>query len=1151
MSRWICILLFCLSAAAIATAAETNPPPSILIEVAGRVELLNVGATNWQAATIGAKLVPGARVRTAENSRAAVRLSDLSVVRLNERTTLEILPPIRAERRRFGLPAGSLYFFNRERPTDVEFDTPLASGAIRGTEFLLASSDDGLRLALIDGRVTLRSDAGETTVERGHELRLAAGQPPHTTALLDVVSPIQWALYYPAVVAPTDLVLTAQDRERLQESLSRYETGDLLAALAALPNAASSEGEDARCLRAALLLGVGQAETADRLVAGIDRPAARALRELVATVQGRSTGSLSTPPTPSESLARSFTLQARGELAGARDAARTATGLAPRFGIAQARLAELEFAFGNRHAALEALALAAELSPAYAPAHALRGFIALDQFRERGAMSAFVEALRLDPAYGPGWIGSGLCRMRSREFAAAREAFRTAAALEPQRGLFRAYLGKAASESGDNEAATKELDLAKRLDPAEPTGWFYSGLRLWQQNRLNDAIRDLEAAADRNDNRAVFRSRLLLDGDRAIRSANLAALYADVGLADVSHQAAARAVTEDYAEFSAHLFLANSHQAQEDRSRFNLRLETARNAELLVANLLAPPGAGNLSQLLDQQDHLRFFDPRPLAVASLTEYTDNGDWRQSASFFGTVDGLSYALDASFENSVGERVDQAAERRQFILTAKQRITVDVELYFQVGDYRSDAGGVADYYDPASAKSGFHVREDQEPALHLGWHHAWSAGSHTLFLLSHIEDNLTLHDPQPNLVFVRKNGGTDVEVQSPPAGPAFALDQTSATKLWTAELQQIWQSEQQALVVGGRWQRGDVETHASLGRGFAGIVTDQTVADPIQRFSLYGYETWHLLPTLHLTAGVAYDLLEHPLNSELPPVANGTETRFLLAPKAGIIYQPWHRGVFRAGFARSLGGASFDQSERLEPTQVGGFNQAFRSLVPESAGGLVPGARFDSAGLGFDQSFASGTWFGIEGQWLESDGDRMVGVLTNSIPFLALADSPSGTRQSVAFRERSVSAYFGQLLGESFSVGAHYRVSEAELNGQFPDIPAGTPGLAGLEQDERGVLQTFSLTANFHHSSGVFAQWESAWFHQENSGYTPARPGDDFWQHNVTLGYRLPRRVAELRCSLLNVFDQDYRLSPLNLHATLPRGRTLTLSLRLNF
>jgi hypothetical protein len=107
------------------------------------------------------------------------------------------------------------------------------------------------------------------------------------------------------------------------------------------------------------------------------------------------------------------------------------------------------------------------------------------------------------------------------------------------------------------------------------------------------------------------------------------------------------------------------------------------------------------------------------------------------------------------------------------------------------------------------------------------------------------------------------------------------------------------------------------------------------------------------------------------------------------------------------------------------------------------------------------------------------------------------------------------------------------------------------LAGLEQEERAVLHTVSLTANFHYSSGVFGQWETAWFHQENSGYAPSLPGDDLWQHNLTVGYRLPRRRAEIRCSLLNVFDQDYRLNPLNLHASLPRSRTLSMSLRVNF
>jgi hypothetical protein len=89
--------------------------------------------------------------------------------------------------------------------------------------------------------------------------------------------------------------------------------------------------------------------------------------------------------------------------------------------------------------------------------------------------------------------------------------------------------------------------------------------------------------------------------------------------------------------------------------------------------------------------------------------------------------------------------------------------------------------------------------------------------------------------------------------------------------------------------------------------------------------------------------------------------------------------------RATYTRSLGGLFFDNSVRLEPTQVGGFNQAFRSLIPESVGGLVPGTDFTTAGIGFDQSLASGTWLGAEAQWLTSDGTRTVGVLTNSFFF----------------------------------------------------------------------------------------------------------------------------------------------------------------------
>jgi outer membrane receptor protein involved in Fe transport len=91
----------------------------------------------------------------------------------------------------------------------------------------------------------------------------------------------------------------------------------------------------------------------------------------------------------------------------------------------------------------------------------------------------------------------------------------------------------------------------------------------------------------------------------------------------------------------------------------------------------------------------------------------------------------------------------------------------------------------------------------------------------------------------------------------------------------------------------------------------------------------------------------------------------------------------------------------------------------------------------------------------------------------------------------------------------------------------------------------------LGINFTHPSGFFAQWESDWYQQSNSGYTPALQDANFWQHNVAVGYRFPRRTAELRLSVLNLFDTDYRLNPLNLHQELPRGRTLAATLRLNF
>ena len=62
----------------------------------------------------------------------------------------------------------------------------------------------------------------------------------------------------------------------------------------------------------------------------------------------------------------------------------------------------------------------------------------------------------------------------------------------------------------------------------------------------------------------------------------------DAGITEVRVREATKAVTEDYANSSAHLFLSDSYNDLRDPTRFNLRYESEWFNETLLAGLLAP-----------------------------------------------------------------------------------------------------------------------------------------------------------------------------------------------------------------------------------------------------------------------------------------------------------------------------------------------------------------------------------------------------------------------------------------------------------------------------------------------------------------------------------------------------------------------------------
>jgi len=142
-----------------------------------------------------------------------------------------------------------------------------------------------------------------------------------------------------------------------------------------------------------------------------------------------------------------------------------------------------------------------------------------------------------------------------------RSEIEIAASLDPDNSLIRSYLGKAYYEEKRDKKASNQLAMARELDPLDPTPWFYDAIRKQTINRPVEALQDLQKSIELNDNRAVYRSRMLLDEDLAARSASLGRIYSDLGFQQLALVEGWKSVNADPANYSAHRFLADSYAA--------------------------------------------------------------------------------------------------------------------------------------------------------------------------------------------------------------------------------------------------------------------------------------------------------------------------------------------------------------------------------------------------------------------------------------------------------------------------------------------------------------------------------------------------------------------------------------------------------------
>lgn len=1108
------------------------------------------GDAGWRKAAVGDAVKWQEQIRTGELSRAGIELSTGGVLRISELTSLRLQPPpggAAEGRGKIDFVRGAAYFFSR---TDKEADikTPTASLNIRGTEFALEVGADGKTVVtMLDGGVGLSNEFGVVDLASGEQGIAERGRAPRKTAVLDASEEIQWFLYYPGIADPAGFKGLGGHFAAAQAA---YAKGDLLGALERLPRARTAEEFK---FSAAVKLASGRIDAveADLKRAG-HGSLTDSLRLMIEVVKkpAAEMADARAPATPEGRVALSYALQSRGDLEGALAAAREAVDASPEFGLAWARIAELEFGFGRHDESIAAVDRALEISPQNAQAISLKGYLHMSKNRIPEAQRFFAEAIAIDPALGNAWLGQGLAYFQQQNRAAALRSIIIAAAVEPNRSFLRSYLGKAFAENRIPDRADRELGLARKLDPGDPTAPLYQALLDQRENRNNQGIGNLEKSVELNDNRAIYRSGFLLDKDRSVREANLAALYKNAGMTETSLEEARRSVISDYLNPSAHLFLSNSYNALRDPRRVSLRDETPWFNELLIANLLSPAGTDLLPQNISQQEYTDLFPLSRFGFTNSTNYRSDGEWLSTGTASTRSGKTSVALDYEIFTADGYRPNQDAERYTAYLQMKHALTPRDSVYLNLKFQDSKGGDLRQLYDESTYDPDFRFEQEQAPVTILGYQHEWSPQSRTLLLGGLLTDRVETSNAAGSTLAMFIDAM--LPGLSDPLTFVSDVRQERETEVYFGEIQQIWSDERQTLLVGARFDSGSFPTDSSFA---AQAISRVLPSDPFhlgaepdyERRAAYVYYTRELWRGFWATAGLAYDEQEYPFNTSLPPVTGSIEESSEYLPKAGIVWTPMDALTLRLGYARSRGGATFDESVRLEPTQVAGFTQSFRTLINESTVGGLAAPLFDTGGASILYKLPTRTYIGGEGFIRTAAADRGVGVLGVDIGTFTYSGAFQ-LREELDYEEWGGSFYVNQLIGDEWALGARYTYTNGELDRSFPELTAAA--IAGYSSSESSDLHQAETYLIWSHESGWFSRLNARFFSQDNEGYTPARPDDSWTQLDFSVGKRFFQNRGALEIGVLNLTGGDYQFNPLLTQADFPRERVFFVEMRVD-
>jgi tetratricopeptide (TPR) repeat protein len=1104
-----CILTL---APALAGAACTEPMATArIVSIDNSVELKDAAETLFLPASLKGFVCQGDSIRVGGFSRATVAFLNSGLrLTIEQNTEWVVRQPQAQGRTLIDLIRGAILFFTSQ-PGALDVQTPFVNAAVQGTEFLVRVEGNRTDVAVLEGTVALENGAGRLTLTSGQSGQAVGGQAPQ---LVDIRprDAVRWALYY-------EPILPADSREQLEQ----------------VP--AADRNAQFYVRRASVMLAVGRIDEArgDITTAkGLDprNGEAFALDAIIAVAQNDGTGALEngrravelSPQSVSARVAFSYAFQARFQLEAARDELLQIVPSSPaqdrvEHAAALARLAELWLSLGDLNRALNAANRAVAVAPNLARTQTVFGFAALTRLDTSAAKAAFDRAISLESKSPLARLGLGLAMIREGDLSGGRSELETAAALNVEDALIRSYLGKAYFDEKNDAQAGRQFDLAKERDPNDPTAFFYDAIRKQTLNRPVEALEDLQRSIELNDNRAVYRSRLLLDQDLAARSASLGRIYLDLGFAQAGLVAGWQSVMADPGDYSGHRFLADSYSALP-------RHDLARVSELLQSQLLQPvnispvqpqlaetnlfilTGAGPSQAAFHEFGPL--FNRNRLALQASGVAGGNSVLGDDVAVSGVWDRVSFSVGQFHFRTSGLRENNDQEHKIANFFGQVALSGTTSVQAEVRLTEVNKGDLELRFNPENFNPDLRQEQDAN-SVRLGIRHALA--------------------PTADLIgsVIFRDVGSSVE--NPPW-----FDIAGNENSYLAEFQHILRANRFSLVSGaGHFsakQEDVFTTRVPIPEPPFTLTFSEAVENSPTHTNLYAYSHIRYREPVTFTIGASGDFFD------------GRQFN----PKLGLIWQIRRRTTLRSALFRTFQRPTLlrdNTTATIEPTQVAGFNQVFLGPIGEDAW------RY---GVGVDQSLSRVLYAGVE------VSKRDLKTPLNVVPPPPADPIPTVVRAD--WEERFARAYLNWAPDPRLALSAEYSYERIHRGDPFSE-PLALRFAGSFGPEAISDLRTHRVPVRlaYFHPSGFSASVEGVRVHQsglfelpllQGPGFSLAPDRDSFSFVNASIGYRLPRRYGLIRFEAKNLLNEDFRFqdtdpgNPLTLPARLVVAR-FTLSL----